>query len=37
MGSGEGGEFTVQLKKWMYDIMYGGQDHEWGIVIQEEQ
>lgn len=38
MGSdGEGGKYTLTIKKWMKDIMYGGEQHEWGVVVQEEQ
>ncbi|KUI74254.1 Branched-chain-amino-acid aminotransferase, mitochondrial [Cytospora mali] len=37
MGNGEGGKYTQILKKWMKDIMYGGEDHPWGVVIQEEE
>ncbi|KAI8293769.1 hypothetical protein K4K59_005552 [Colletotrichum sp. SAR11_240] len=36
-GAGEGGEYTLRIKKWMRDIMYGGEQHEWGVVVQEEQ
>ncbi|KUI52484.1 Branched-chain-amino-acid aminotransferase, mitochondrial [Cytospora mali] len=37
MGNGEGGRYTQILKKWMKDIMYGGEDHPWGVVIHEEE
>lgn len=36
MGDGEGGKYTQTIKKWMKDIMYGGEDHAWGVVVQEE-
>ncbi|ROV93742.1 hypothetical protein VSDG_06967 [Cytospora chrysosperma] len=36
MGSGEGGKYTLALKKWMKDIMYGGEDHPWGVVVPEK-
>ncbi|KAI3390731.1 hypothetical protein diail_8779 [Diaporthe ilicicola] len=36
MGDGEGGKYTQTIKKWMKDIMYGGDDHAWGVVVQEE-
>ncbi|KAJ4396715.1 hypothetical protein N0V93_000936 [Gnomoniopsis smithogilvyi] len=36
MGEGEGGKYTTTLKKWMKDIMYGGEQHPWGVVVQEE-
>lgn len=34
--SGEGGMITTTLKQWMHDIMYGGEDHPWGVVVQEK-
>lgn len=34
--NGEGGKYTQTLKKWMKDIMYGGEDHPWGVVVPEE-
>lgn len=34
---GTAGDFTTKLKGWMYDIMYGNEQHEWGVVIKEEQ
>lgn len=34
---GEGGRYTLQLKQWLKDIMYGNEQHEWGVVVQEEQ
>ncbi|KAK6217023.1 branched-chain amino acid aminotransferase [Colletotrichum tabaci] len=38
MGSdGQGGEYTLKIKQWVRDIMYGGEQHEWGVVVQEEQ
>ncbi|KAF6817408.1 branched-chain amino acid aminotransferase [Colletotrichum plurivorum] len=36
-GAGEGGDYTLRIKQWMKDIMYGGEQHEWGVVVQEEQ
>ncbi|KAK2615251.1 hypothetical protein N8I77_002019 [Diaporthe amygdali] len=37
MGNGEGGKYTQIIKKWMKDIMYGGDDHAWGVVVQEQE
>lgn len=34
---GKGGKYTLTLKKWIYDIMYGGEDHPWGVVIKEDE
>ncbi|POS70939.1 branched-chain amino acid aminotransferase [Diaporthe helianthi] len=36
MGNGEGGQYTQTIKKWMKEIMYGGEDHAWGVVVPEE-
>ncbi|KAH8671250.1 branched-chain amino acid aminotransferase [Xylariales sp. PMI_506] len=33
----EGGELTLKVKGWLKDIMYGGEDHPWGVVVPEEQ
>ncbi|KAI1336780.1 branched-chain amino acid aminotransferase [Xylariaceae sp. FL0016] len=33
----EGGAFTLKLKGWLRDIMYGNEDHKWGVVVPEEQ
>ncbi len=37
MGKGAGGDFTLKLKGWMEDIMYGREQHVWGVVVPEEQ
>ncbi|KAF3058130.1 Branched-chain-amino-acid aminotransferase, mitochondrial [Daldinia childiae] len=34
--AGEGGLYTLKLKGWLKDIMYGNEDHPWGVVVQEE-
>lgn len=34
--AGEMGEYTAKVKGWMKDIMYGGEDHPWGVVITKE-
>lgn len=36
MGEGQGGKYTNIIKQWVKDIMYGGEQHEWGVVVQEE-
>ncbi|KAL2758258.1 hypothetical protein ACRALDRAFT_2025873 [Sodiomyces alcalophilus JCM 7366] len=35
--TGKGGDFTLKLKGWMHDIMYGNEKHEWGVLIEEEK
>lgn len=34
--SGIGGKYTLLLKGWLSDIMYGRQEHDWAVVIDEE-
>ena len=33
---GATGAYTHQIKEWLVDIMYGNENHEWGIVVEEE-
>ncbi|RYP13313.1 hypothetical protein DL765_006936 [Monosporascus sp. GIB2] len=35
--AGDGGSITLQVKTWIADIMYGRAQHEWGVVVPEEQ
>ncbi|KAI2639069.1 branched-chain amino acid aminotransferase [Hypomontagnella submonticulosa] len=35
--TGEGGLYTLKLKGWLRDIMYGNTEHPWGVVVQEER
>ncbi|RYO79714.1 hypothetical protein DL766_010477 [Monosporascus sp. MC13-8B] len=35
--AGDGGSITLQVKNWIADIMYGRAQHEWGVVVPEEQ
>jgi branched-chain amino acid aminotransferase len=37
MGSGEGGSYTLQIKEWLYNIMYGREQHPWGVVVEEAE
>ncbi|KAK3109941.1 hypothetical protein LTR53_016285 [Teratosphaeriaceae sp. CCFEE 6253] len=32
---GESGVYARLLKQWLSNIMYGKQDHEWGVVVEE--
>ncbi|KAL3456692.1 aminotransferase [Aspergillus heterothallicus] len=34
---GAPGDITGKVKAWIYDIMYGQQQHPWGVVIPEGQ
>ena len=33
---GDGGRYTRVLKKWLKDIMWGNEEHEWGVVVEEK-
>ncbi|KAI9650291.1 hypothetical protein NHQ30_000304 [Ciborinia camelliae] len=37
MQAGESGVYTKMIKTWLYDIMYGNVQHEWGVVVDEEE
>lgn len=37
MAAGNSGEYAAQLKTWIGDIMFGNEDHEWGVVVEEEE
>ncbi|KAK3957011.1 branched-chain-amino-acid aminotransferase [Pseudoneurospora amorphoporcata] len=36
LGENNSGAYTAKIKSWMKDIMYGNEQHEWGLVINEE-
>ena len=31
------GAYCLRLRQWIFDIMYGKEPHEWGIVVPEEK
>ena len=33
---GESGVYARQIKKWLVDIMYGHESHDWGVVVDEK-
>ena len=33
---GEGAKYAMNIKKWIKDIMFGNEQHEWGVVVEEE-
>ncbi|KAK3996716.1 aminotransferase [Cladorrhinum sp. PSN332] len=37
MGKGEAGQYTSKIKGWISDIMYGNEQHPWGVVIEEKE
>jgi branched-chain amino acid aminotransferase len=34
-GEGRGGDYTLLFKRWLTDIMYGNEKHEWAVEIDE--
>ncbi|RDW91177.1 putative branched-chain-amino-acid aminotransferase-1 [Coleophoma crateriformis] len=36
MAGGESGEYAAMIKQWLVNIMYGKEDHEFGIVVEEK-
>lgn len=36
MDDGESGLYTRLIKQWLVNIMYGKEEHEWGVVVDEE-
>ncbi|TAQ83740.1 hypothetical protein B7494_g7933, partial [Chlorociboria aeruginascens] len=36
MVRGDSGEYATLIKSWLVSIMYGKEDHEWGVVIDEK-
>jgi branched-chain amino acid aminotransferase len=31
------GEYAALIKGWLMNIMYGKEQHKWGVIIKEEQ
>jgi len=36
MAAGKSGEYAAVIKGWLSNIMYGKEDHPWGVVIEEK-
>ena len=36
MAQGNTGDYTAKLKGWLKGIMYGTEEHEWAVVINEK-
>ncbi|KAK8175877.1 branched-chain-amino-acid aminotransferase-like protein [Phyllosticta citrichinensis] len=36
LAAGDSGKYAKTIKTWLKNIMYGKENHEWGVVIQEE-
>lgn len=37
MVRGNSGDYAAVLKCWLMNIMYGKEQHEWGVVIEEKE
>ena len=37
MSNGTTGKYAGMMRSWLEDIMYGREQHEWGVVINEKQ
>lgn len=37
MAQGNTGDYTAKLKNWLKGIMYGTEEHEWAVVINERE
>ena len=37
MARGNSGDYAAVLKNWLRNIMYGKEQHEWGVVIEEKE
>ncbi|KAJ9156117.1 Branched-chain-amino-acid aminotransferase [Pleurostoma richardsiae] len=37
VGKGYGGHYTQTLKQYVSDIMYGNEQHPWGVVVNEKE
>lgn len=35
MVRGDSGEYAALIKSWLVNIMYGKEEHEWGVVVKE--
>ncbi|KAA8576475.1 hypothetical protein MFRU_009g03200 [Monilinia fructicola] len=33
----DSGLYTKMIKTWLYDIMYGNVEHEWGVIVDEDE
>lgn len=37
MAQGHTGEYAGLIKTWLMNIMYGKEEHEWGVVVEEKE
>ena len=34
--NGVSGKYAALIKSWLRNIMYGKEDHSWGVVVEEK-
>ncbi|PSS27378.1 hypothetical protein M430DRAFT_130830 [Amorphotheca resinae ATCC 22711] len=37
MNQGDSGDYAALIKSWLMNIMYGRDEHEWGVVVEENE
>jgi len=37
MAGGNSGEYAALIKSWLMDIMYGKEQHGWGVIVEEKE
>jgi branched-chain amino acid aminotransferase len=37
MVRGNSGDYAAVIKTWLTDIMYGREQHRWGVIIKEQE
>jgi branched-chain amino acid aminotransferase len=37
MVRGNTGKYAAVIKGWLTNIMYGKEQHKWGVIVEEEQ
>jgi branched-chain amino acid aminotransferase len=37
MNQGDSGDYAALIKSWLMNIMYGREEHEWGVVVEENE
>ncbi len=37
MVHGNSGDYAAVIKTWLKNIMYGKEQHKWGVIIEEEK
>jgi branched-chain amino acid aminotransferase len=37
MVEGDTGTYAKLIKSWLVNIMYGKEEHEWGVIVEEDE